>query len=557
MTKFIVNGKQGYKTYHDWKAFWGMKGAPSTPPVPPGPGDEAFYMEDMGSGMRVSIKKMTSAAPTVPVEYSLDGTTWQSLGSTSTTALTIDIPSRGKVWLRAVTDAWTSNYNDYNTINTTNNAFNIGGNILSLLYGSNYKEATTITQSYAFGRLFEGSRVYDASELILPDTQPSEDCYNMMFYNCRNLRQAPALPATTLAIGCYGGMFSGCNNLQQAPALPATTLAKQCYSNMFSRCTSLTTAPTLPATTMFMYCYDSMFYGCYHLQQVPALPATTLAYGCYMNMFNGCYILSQAQTILPATTLAQNCYAGMFQGCSSLTAAPILPATTLVYGCYHYMFSGCSWLQYIKCLAVEDENYMYDFRDYYCLDWVNGVSGSGTFIASDNYSSGWYWGSSGVPEGWTAQTESGNPFVPSSGGGGTQIYQSNGLTVYEMGSGQGGYSIQANGSTMEVPDFNSNDWCFAMMKISSDQGRSGNDAYMTPYLRRGVTAYISYEVEDDGNCPFSYSNGDEYDYEYALTNNDDGNQVSPHINEGYCRWVKFVKNQDTYSQYTPYIEMYF
>ena len=337
------------------------------------------------------------------------------------------------------------------------------------------------------------------------------------------------------------------------------TLSQYAFSELFYGDRNLTSASnlTLPATTLASYCYRYMFHNCTSLTSAPALPATTLAYGCYQYMFNSCTSLVNAPA-LPATTLANYCYESMFSSCTALTTAPELPATTLVEDCYVNMFMSCFNLNYIKCLATNDSSYTNDFRTY-CEYWVNGVSGSGTFIASDYYSQGWYWGTSGVPENWTTETESGNPFEPSSsGGGGTQIYQSNGLTVYEMGSSQGGYAVQANGSDMDVPDFNGNDWCFAMMKISSDQGYGGKDAYMTPYLGNGVTAFISYEVSDDGNCPFSYDYSDEYNYSYSsLSSSDDGNQISPYISDGNCRWVKFVKTQATFEYNTPYISMNF
>ena len=149
-------------------------------------------------------------------------------------------------------------------------------------------------------------------------TIPNDYCYYNMFYNCKSLTTAPALPATTLANDCYENMFMGCTSLTTAPALPATTLANDCYSYMFSGCKSLTTAPALPATTLATFCYSYMFRGCTSLTTAPALPATTLA---------------------------SNCYKYMFSGCKSLTTAPALPATTLSDGCYSYMFSGCTSLQ--------------------------------------------------------------------------------------------------------------------------------------------------------------------------------------------------------------------
>ena len=69
-------------------------------------------------------------------------------------------------------------------------------------------------------------------------------CYHYMFYDCKGLTKAPALPATTLATSCYYYMFYGCTSLTQAPALPATTLSKECYRSMFYGCTKIKLSST-------------------------------------------------------------------------------------------------------------------------------------------------------------------------------------------------------------------------------------------------------------------------------------------------------------------------
>lgn len=462
----------------------------STPPVVE---PDYFYVENTYAGTN-TISLIDNEEYLIlmrDLQYSKDKDTWTTF-TPSTTALNISLNQGEKLYIRG-----SGNNGGARLRIGSSQTHIVGGNINTLI---NYNDPDNVTLSqYAFYGLFSGDGgLRSASNLTLP--------------------------ATTLAMRCYQYMFSGCNNLTSAPVLPATTLANYCYSSMFNGCSSLTTAPALPATTLAQWCYNEMFSSCTSLTTAPALPATTLANYCYQNMFFNC---------------------------SSLTTAPTLPATTLAESCYRQMFMWCYNLQYIKCLATVDSSYTYDFRTY-CSDWVDGVSSSGTFTASDYYSNGWYWGTSGVPENWTAETKSGNPFEPSSSG----IYQSDGLTVYEMGSSQGGYAVQANGNAIEAPDFNGNDYCFAMMKISADQG-SDYSAYMTPFLGNGVTAYVSQMVFDDGYCPFSYNYNDENDYQYYLTSSNDGNQISSVINNGYCIWVKFVKNQGTYEGSTPFISMDF
>ena len=255
--------------------------------------------------------------------------------------------------------------------------FDAAGNVMSLIYGDNYKNKITIEKEYTFCFLFYGYNFEKTCGIV----------------NAKNL----SLPATTLASGCYSGMFVGCTNLTTAPTLPATTLADSCYSGMFNYCTSLTTAPELPATTLASNCYSEMFYGCTNLTTAPVLPATTLANNCYDFMFSGCTGLTTAP-VLPATTLANNCYLGMFYGCTNLTTAPVLPATTLASSCYGSMFYDCSSLNYIKCLAT-------NISASNCLsNWVSGVASTGTFVKAANMTS-WRTGIHGIPSGWTVATE--------------------------------------------------------------------------------------------------------------------------------------------------------
>ena len=300
------------------------------------------------------------------ISYSTDnGTTWTEGNS-------VTVNKGDKVlWKGEMTPR---NYYGLGKFSSTAN-FDVQGNVMSLLFGDNFKGQTDLTgKDYAFYQLFY---------------------QNIKVINTENL----SLPATTLENNCYNGMFYDCTSLTTTPELPATTLASYCYNGMFYDCTSLTTTPELPATTLETYCYTSMFHGCTNLTTAPVLPAIMLAQGCYSGMFQGCTGLTTAPTELPATTLIQNCYYGMFQGCTGLTTAPELPATTLAYQCYYMMFSGCTNLNYIKAMFTTTPS------STYTSNWVSGVSASGTFVK--NASATWTTtGVYGVPTGWDVQTAS-------------------------------------------------------------------------------------------------------------------------------------------------------
>ena len=305
-----------------------------------------FYVEDVsGAANTLSIKKNNVSAPTIEVFKSTDKINWVSMGNTDTTAITATVPANGKLYLKATANAWGSSGNSTpsNTINTSGNC-NVGGNIMSLLYGDNFTGQTAFPagSTYNFNLLFNGLKVVNTNNLILPATTLVKSCYSDMFKNCTNLVTIPALPATTLDNMCYNCMFDVCTSLTTVPTdlLPVTTIANNCYRGMFRNCTSLTTAPALPATTLAQYCYMNMFRDCTSLTTAPVLPATTLAQGCYGNIFNGCTSLNSV------TTYANN------------ISAP-------------------------NCLT----------------NWLSGVAATGDFFNLGNAS--YTEGASGIPSGWT------------------------------------------------------------------------------------------------------------------------------------------------------------
>lgn len=302
------------------------------------------YSQDYLTLIATSVGQIRFSGSTTAntISYSTDnGETW----SIPRRSVMLDVNIGDTVmWKGTMTPNSSDGVGDFTDTRVT---YNVQGNIMSLLYGDDFKNQTNLTgKDYAFYRLFASSDVIDAKNLILP--------------------------ATTLSSHCYDGLFSWCELLEQTPQLPATTLANSCYAYMFEYCTPLTTAPSLQATVLANGCYASMFSHCYNLTTAPQLPATTLALSCYSSMFSDC---------------------------SSLTTAPDLLATTLVNGCYSRMFFGCSNLNYIKMISTngsELDNYNY------LNHWVSNVAANGTFVKAASMTT-LPRNDSGIPEGWTVQ----------------------------------------------------------------------------------------------------------------------------------------------------------
>jgi hypothetical protein len=378
--------------------------------VPPAPASGSYLtFEAIDSG----TFKLSGSS----VSYSLDsGSTWSTLSSNSSSP-TVSAGSK-IMWKANKSSGSVGRF-------SSTGRFNVEGNVMSLLYGDNFADKTSLSgRTYVFMNLFRVcTGMTSAENLSLPATTLASSCYANMFFGCTSLTSAPSLPATALTTSCYSYMFYGCTSLTTPPELPATTLASSCYGSMFQSCTSLTTAPSLSATSvtsycysyMFRdctslttapsvlpatnlsgatYCYQYMFYGCSSLTTAPELPATTLEQYCYQGMFEYCTNLTVVPNELPATTMKKNCYANMFNGCSKLTTAPELPAASVSNACYDHMFYNCTKLNYIKCLAT----YQYSGTSY----WVAGVAATGTFVKAASMTS-WSTSFDGIPSGWTVQ----------------------------------------------------------------------------------------------------------------------------------------------------------
>ena len=398
---------------------------------------------DIKTDGNITWKMTSSSATAKTISYSKNGGEWTEITS-STEGVSIPVVTGDEVRFKGSNNA----YGDASFGGTSQ--FDATGNIMSLIGGDGFDDTTTLSTGSFFALFKNCTGLKSAEDLLLPATTLTQSCYAEMFYGCTGLTTAPALPATTLYHSCYNSMFNGCTSLTTAPSsinsttlppfscsgmfrgctslttvptftattvgqrscesmfngctsltsvssLPATTLGEYCYISMFEGCTNLVTVPsTLPATTLAEFCYYQMFKGCTGITTAPTLPATTLAQSCYNNMFNGCTSLTTAP-VLPATTLAYYCYFYMFQGCTSLTTAPELPATTLVNCCYQNMFNGCTNLNYIKCLATNDNLYA-----GFAFSWTYGVAETGTFVKAASATS-WPTGENGIPVGWIVE----------------------------------------------------------------------------------------------------------------------------------------------------------
>ena len=331
---------------------------------------EYFAIESLEDNNTIMFKLFSesgtpssSSAKTISVSTD-GGKTWTGYTSTTGGATIATLNMREKVLIKGNNSAYADSYS-YNYFYTTRQ-FDVSGNIMSLIYGDNFKEKYSLPYGgYNLQKLFyQNTRLVNAENLVLPAKKLTTDCYFSMFSGCTSLKTAPKLPATTLAEGCYSYMFKNTNVLPDTSNIDFTSqtvLASGGLIGLFggTKVTDADLMRILPKNSNNKYC-------------------------------------------LPATTLASYCYSYMFVGCKNLTTAPELPATTLVKNCYQYMFNGCTNLKYIKAMFTTKPSGL--SPNYYTQNWVSGVASSGTFVK--NSAATWnVTGVDGVPTGWTVVTE--------------------------------------------------------------------------------------------------------------------------------------------------------
>jgi len=156
--------------------------------------------------------------------YSVDGgNTWTTVSAVDGSNVVLATLNTGeKILFKQNYDRFSNAYRRF-THFTTSATVKAYGNIMSLSYGDNFIGQTAVRTQWAFKSIFSGTKITDASNLILPATSLQSHCYECMFMNCSYLTIAPTLPATTLVASCYNEMFRYCDNLNYIKALFTTT----------------------------------------------------------------------------------------------------------------------------------------------------------------------------------------------------------------------------------------------------------------------------------------------------------------------------------------------
>ena len=160
----------------------------------------------------------SNTAITKTIDYKLNDGGWTSITSnTGSSAPTITVNAGDKVQFRGNNTQY-ANSSYYNSFSGSTASFEAEGNIMSLIYGDDFKNNLTISSTYALASLFRNcTKLVSAENLILPSTTLANWCYQEMFQGCKSLTTAPKLPATTLELSAYDDMLASCKSLTTEP----------------------------------------------------------------------------------------------------------------------------------------------------------------------------------------------------------------------------------------------------------------------------------------------------------------------------------------------------
>ena len=139
----------------------------------------------------------------------------------------------------------------YISFERTSCDFELCGNFLSLIYGDNFANYTTMpgSSTHSFRNFFSNcTGLTSAENLILP-SNVLPYCYNWSFQSCTKMTIAPTLPAKSLARGCYSRMLRINPNLAYVKCLATSGINTTNTENWLNNVSSTGTFVKAEGTT--------------------------------------------------------------------------------------------------------------------------------------------------------------------------------------------------------------------------------------------------------------------------------------------------------------------
>ena len=179
----------------------------------------------------------TSTNFTAPVQYSINGGDWITIGNQVGVTYTIDNLSQGDIVRFKGSNPTYCNNNknaEWHFSGTTVEC-EIQGNIMSLIYGDDFAGETVLPSAWTFYQMFaDVTALTSAKNLVVPARELKESCYRAMFSRCSALTSTFDIDIDIPALNCFGYMYENCN-LQKAPLINVGRLISgEAYSGVSS-----------------------------------------------------------------------------------------------------------------------------------------------------------------------------------------------------------------------------------------------------------------------------------------------------------------------------------
>lgn len=204
----------------------------------------------------------------VNLEYSYDGTTWETLAFGDSNRYTF--PGHSSIKFRGnnpqgLNHATTHIY-FYSSVECS-----ISGHLMTLI--NKNVETDTVPTDYCFRYLFNNMQCSYAHKLVLPKYL-TPYCFNGLFSGDSYLRTIPDLSNCVMAEYSCSNMFASCTYLTSI-TIEDTQLAENCFYRMFYSCGNLTSAILKPKQ-LTNHCYDGMFGSCSKLSSIDCHALTNI-----------------------------------------------------------------------------------------------------------------------------------------------------------------------------------------------------------------------------------------------------------------------------------------
>jgi uncharacterized repeat protein (TIGR02543 family) len=176
---------------------------------------------------------------------SYDKQSWSTLSISSGTQ-TINLNCGESVYFKATTSKLCgSDSTNYATTFTATKYFEASGNIMSLLFGDDFENVTTFTDTSSYkiyGLFYNSTKLLTLENLVIPCTQYTSWIFQHFCNYCSSLIKAPKeLPAQiSNGSNTFVWMFANCTKLQESPVIRLTSNAtRDGWHQMFNNDSSL------------------------------------------------------------------------------------------------------------------------------------------------------------------------------------------------------------------------------------------------------------------------------------------------------------------------------